>query len=192
LVESRGWKNGVGKSVATTNLINALAKSHGVELHETPVGFKYIGELIKADKISIGGEESAGLSIRHHVPEKDGVLAGLLCCEMVARRGKTLGAQLQQLFAKVGSFYPRRENFRLTEQVKEKFTEKLQSDPQEFSGRKVGEVVRKDGLKLVFDDGSWVCYRLSGTEPVVRVYSEARTEQGLEKLSAAAKRWIFD
>jgi len=192
LVESRGWKNGVGKSVATTNLINALATAHGVELHETPVGFKYIGELIKADKIAIGGEESAGLSIRHHVPEKDGILAGLLCCEMVARRGKNLGEQLHELFAKVGSFYPRRENFRLTEEVKDKFTKKLQSDPREFSGRRVGEVVRKDGLKLVFDDGSWVCYRLSGTEPVVRVYSEARTEDGLEELSAAAKRWIFE
>jgi alpha-D-glucose phosphate-specific phosphoglucomutase len=192
LVESRGWKNGVGKSVATTNLINALAKAHGVELHETPVGFKYIGELIKADKIAIGGEESAGLSIRHHVPEKDGVLAGLLCCEMVAKRGKSLGEQLAKLFAKVGSFYPRRENFRLTAEVKEKFTKKLQSDPKEFSGRKLGEVVRKDGLKLVFDDGSWVCYRLSGTEPVVRVYCEAGTKDGLEKLSAAAKQWIFE
>jgi alpha-D-glucose phosphate-specific phosphoglucomutase len=192
LVESRGWKNGVGKSVATTNLINALAKYHKVELHETPVGFKYIGELIKADKICIGGEESAGLSIRHHVPEKDGILAGLMCCEMVARRGKSLSKQLAELFVKVGSFCPQRENFRLTPEVKEKFTEKLRSDPHEFFGRKVGEVVRKDGLKLVFGDGSWVCYRLSGTEPVVRVYSEAPTASELSKLSAAAKQWIFE
>src|SRR5215472_2423296 len=81
LVETRGWKNGVAKSVTTTNMINALAEHHGMPLHETPVGFKYIGELIKADSIAIGGEESAGLSIRHHVPEKDGILAGLLCCE---------------------------------------------------------------------------------------------------------------
>jgi alpha-D-glucose phosphate-specific phosphoglucomutase len=192
LVESRGWVNGVGKSVATTNLINALAKHHKVELHETPVGFKYIGELIKADKICIGGEESAGLSIRHHVPEKDGVLAGLMCCEMVARRGKSLGAQLKELFVKVGSFYPQRENFRLTQEVKEKFTEKLRSEPQEFFGRKVGEVVRKDGLKLVFQDGSWICYRLSGTEPVVRVYSEAANADELARLSTAAKQWIFE
>src|SRR5947207_201683 len=99
LVESRGWKNGVGKSVATTNLINALAEKHKIQLHETPVGFKYIGELIKEDKIVIGGEESAGLSIRKHVPEKDGVLAGLLCCEMVARRGASLGKQLEIIFA---------------------------------------------------------------------------------------------
>jgi alpha-D-glucose phosphate-specific phosphoglucomutase len=192
LVETRGWKNGVGKSVATTNLINALAEKHGIELHETPVGFKYIGELIKQDKILIGGEESAGLSIRKHVPEKDGVLAGLLCCEMVARRGASLGQQLRDLFAKVGSFYPMRENFRLTPEVKQKFTEKLRVDPSEFHGIKIAGVVRIDGLKLVLADGSWVCYRLSGTEPVVRVYSEARSKEGLAKLSVAAKAWIFD
>jgi phosphoglucomutase len=192
LVESRGWKNGVAKSVATTNLINAIAKARGVELFETPVGFKYIGELIMQDKIAIGGEESAGLSIRHHVPEKDGVLAGLLCCEMVAKRGKPLGEQLKALCNHVGSYYPQRENFRLTPEVKDKFTEKLRSDPREFCGHQVSEVVRKDGLKLIFEDGSWVCYRLSGTEPVVRVYSEARSDQGLEKLSAAAKQWIFE
>jgi phosphoglucomutase len=192
LVESRGWKNGVAKSVATTNLINAIAKARGVELYETPVGFKYIGELIMQDKIAIGGEESAGLSIRHHVPEKDGLLAGLLCCEMVARRGKSLGEQLKALCNQVGSYYPMRENFRLTPEVKAKFTEKLKSDPREFCGHPVSEVVRTDGLKLIFEDGSWVCYRLSGTEPVVRVYSEARSERGLEKLSTAAKKWIFE
>jgi phosphoglucomutase len=192
LVESRGWKNGVAKSVATTNLINALAKKHDVELHETPVGFKYIGELIMQDKIAIGGEESAGLSIRHHVPEKDGLLAGLLCCEAVARRGRSLGEQLKTICNQVGSYYPQRENFRLTPEVKTKFTEKLRSDPRDFCGHPVGQVVRTDGLKLLFEDGSWVCYRLSGTEPVVRVYTEARSEQGLEKLSTAAKHWIFE
>ena len=192
LVESRGWKNGVVKSVATTNMINALAQHHGVELHETPVGFKYIGELIKQDKVAIGGEESAGLSIRHHVPEKDGILAGLLCCEMVARKGKSLGQQLQELFVKVGSFYPQRDNFSLTAEVKEKFTEKLGQNPRDFFGRKVKDVVRTDGLKLIFQDGSWVCYRLSGTEPVVRVYSEAGSAKELAKLSEAAKQWIFE
>ena len=192
LVETRGWRNGVAKSVATTNLINALAEHHQVPLYETPVGFKYIGELMDQDKIAIGGEESAGLSLRHHVPEKDGVLAGLLCCEMVARRRRTLGEQLKDLFVKVGSFYPRRENFRLTPEVKAKFTSKVRQDPGELGGRRVRQVVRTDGLKLIFDDGSWVCYRLSGTEPVVRVYSEARTTGGLEELSAAAKQWIFE
>ena len=191
LVETRGWKNGVAKSVATTNLINALADYHKVPLYETPVGFKYIGELINGDKIAIGGEESAGLTIRGHVPEKDGVIAGLLVTEMVATRGKSLGVQLQELFAKVGSYYPVRENFRLTPEVKAAFTEKLKADPTELSGRKVSSVVRTDGLKLILDDGSWVCYRLSGTEPVVRAYSEARSEQDTEVLKAAAEKFVL-
>jgi len=191
LVETRGWKNGVAKSVATTNLINALAEYHKVPLYETPVGFKYIGELINQDKIAIGGEESAGLTIRGHVPEKDGVIAGLLVAEMVAVRGKSLGVQLRELFGKVGSFYPVRENFRLTPEVKARFTEKLKADPTELSGRKVAKIVRTDGLKLILEDGSWVCYRLSGTEPVVRAYSEARSEQDMEALSAAAKAFVL-
>jgi alpha-D-glucose phosphate-specific phosphoglucomutase len=191
LVETRGWKNGVAKSVATTNLINALADYHKVPLYETPVGFKYIGELINGDKIAIGGEESAGLTIRGHVPEKDGVLAGLLVAEMVAVRGKTLAVQLRELFAKVGSFYPLRENFRLTPAVKAAFTEKLKADPTELSGRSVTRVVRTDGLKLILEDGSWVCYRLSGTEPVVRAYVEARSEQDTEALKAAAEKFVL-
>ena len=111
---------------------------------------------------------------------------------MVATRKQSLGRQLQALFAKVGSFYPMRENFRLTPEVKAKFTEKLRLDPQNFARHRVSEAVRKDGVKLVLDDGSWVCYRLSGTEPVVRVYSEAPSEQDLQKLSTAAKQWIFE
>jgi phosphoglucomutase len=192
LVETRGWKNGVAKSVTTTNMVNALARHHGVELYETPVGFKFIGELINQDKIAIGGEESAGLSIRHHVPEKDGILAGLLCCECVARRGKPIQPQIQDLFGKVGSFYQKRESFHLTPEAKEKFTNKLKKDPPEFSGGKVMQVVRTDGLKLVLGDGSWVCYRISGTEPVVRAYTEAKSADDLQKLAAEAKKWIFN
>ncbi len=191
LVETRGWRNGVAKSVATTNLVNALAEHHKVQLYETPVGFKYIGELINADKIAIGGEESAGLTIRGHVPEKDGIIAGLLVTEMVATRGKSLGVQLRELFGKVGSFYPVRENFRLTPEIKAAFTEKLKADPTELGGRKVTSVVRTDGLKLILEDGSWVCYRLSGTEPVVRAYTEARSEKDMESLSAAAKHFVM-
>ncbi len=191
LVETRGWKNGVAKSVATTNLINALAEHHKVPIYETPVGFKYIGALIDQDKIAIGGEESAGLTIRGHVPEKDGVIAGLLVAEMVATRGASLGAQLKTLFAKVGSYFPVRENFHLTAEQKAAFTEKLKADPKELSGRKVVEVVRTDGLKLILDDGSWVCYRLSGTEPVVRAYTEARNERDMQALRSAAEKFVL-
>jgi len=191
LMETRGWKNGVAKSVATTNMINAIAEKAGIPLYETPVGFKYIGELILQDKILIGGEESAGLTIRGHVPEKDGMLAGLLVAEAVAVRGASVGEQIRTLFGKVGSFYPIRENFRLTAESKSKFTEKIKKDPMELDGLKVAQIVRTDGLKLIFTDGSWVCYRLSGTEPVVRVYTEARSEAESAKLSEAAKAWAM-
>ncbi|HTW44283.1 MAG TPA: phosphoglucomutase/phosphomannomutase family protein [Acidobacteriaceae bacterium] len=192
LVETRGWRNGVAKSVATTNLVNALAEQFKIPLYETPVGFKYIGELINEDKIVIGGEESAGLTIRGHVPEKDGVIAGLLVTEMVAVRGKSLGEQLKGLFAKVGEFYPHRENFRLTPEVKEKFVEKVKTDPKTLGPHKVTQIVRTDGLKLILDNGAWVCYRLSGTEPVVRVYTEARKSTESEALSTVAKNWVLE
>jgi len=94
---------------------------------------------------------------------------GLPCAAAVARAGKSLAEQLQTISDKVGSFSPHRENFRLTAEVKTKFTEKLKNDPRQFRGQEVSAVVRKDGLKLVFRDGSRVCYRLSETEPVVRV-----------------------
>src|SRR2546421_11522722 len=116
----------------------------------------------------------------------------MLFCEAVAARKKSIGEQIKDLFGKVGSFYARRENFSLTPEVKAKFTSKMKSDPAELSGRKVKQLVRSDGLKLILDDGSWVCYRVSGTEPVVRVYSEASSKEALEKLSAAAKKWIFE
>jgi phosphomannomutase len=99
---------------------------------------------------------------------------------------------LKGLFAKVGSFYPVRENFHLTPEQKAAFTERLRSDPKELGGRKVASIVRTDGLKLVLDDGSWVCYRLSGTEPVVRAYTEARNERDMEALRKAAEKFVLN
>jgi phosphoglucomutase len=125
------------------------------------------------------------------VPEKDGIIAGLLMAEMVATRGTSLGAQLKVLFGKVGSFYPVRENFHLTAEQKAAFTEKLKADPRELGGRKVTSVVRTDGLKLILDDGSWVCYRLSGTEPVVRAYTEARDKNQMRALRTAAEKFVL-
>jgi phosphoglucomutase len=111
--------------------------------------------------------------------------------KMVATRGTSLGAQLKVLFDKVGSFYPVRENFHLTAEQKSAFTEKLKADPRELGGRKVTSVVRTDWLKLILDDGSWVCYRLSGTEPVVRAYTEARDENQMQGLRTAAEKFVL-
>ena len=190
LVESRGWKGGVARTVATSHLVDRVARLHGLELLETPVGFKFIGEYIKDGRIFLGGEESAGLSIRGHVPEKDGILACLLVAEMVASRGKSLKNQLKELFSRVGPVYNRRLNVRLDPANEGQLKAKLASEIQEFHGRRVAEQNRKDGLKLLFDDGSWVLMRPSGTEPVVRFYAESSTIEDLETLLEYGRQWV--
>jgi phosphoglucomutase len=190
LVESRGWKNGVARTVATSHLVDRVAKLHGLELLETPVGFKYIGEYIKEGRILLGGEESAGLSIRGHVPEKDGILACLLIAEMVASRRKSLKNQLKELFSRVGELYNRRLNIRLDPKIAGGLKKKMAADVQEFHGRKVVEVNRTDGLKLIFGDGSWVLMRPSGTEPVVRFYAESTSQKDLDTLLEYGAQWV--
>ena len=192
LAETRGWRLPAARSVATTHLLDAVARHHGVTVYETPVGFKYIGELIKQDKIALGGEESAGLSIRGHVPEKDGILAGLLVAEMIAARCASLGEQLRALFGSVGAeFWPLRTNLPLPDDVKAHTVARLKEDFQTFLGRKVKHTDRTDGLKLVFNDGSWVLMRLSGTEPLLRLYTEAGSPADASQLAEQAQAWIF-
>jgi alpha-D-glucose phosphate-specific phosphoglucomutase len=193
LLETRpDWPRGVARSVATTSLVDAIARHYNVPMHETPVGFKYIGELIQQDKITIGGEESAGLSVYGHVPEKDGILACLLVAEMVARRGASLGEQLQALFRKVGAYYPVRINLHLEQAERDRLVERIRKDPKTFDGRKVVGVNRADGLKILLDDDSWVLMRLSGTEPVVRCYCEAHSEKETAALVEAARRFVLE
>ena len=191
LVETRGWKMPAARSVATSQLVDAVARYHGTKVIQTPVGFKYIGELIRKDKIALGGEESAGLSIRGHVPEKDGILACLLVTEMIARRGLSLGKQLSALFKRVGAeYWPLRTNLYLSEEVKERLVKRLKKNFREFAGRRVKRADRTDGLKLEFADGSWNLLRLSGTEPLVRLYTEANTPSAAKKLAEEAQAWI--
>jgi phosphoglucomutase len=192
LIESRGWQGGVARTVATTHLIDRVAKLHKRELLETPVGFKYIGEYIKEGRIILGGEESAGLSVRGHVPEKDGILACLLIAEMVASRRKSLKNQLKDLFSRVGEVYNRRLNVKLDPSISARVKQKIASDVKEFHGRRVVEQNRVDGLKLLFDDGSWVLMRPSGTEPVVRFYAESTSTADLDKLLEYGRQWITE
>ena len=193
LVETRGWRLPAARSVATTHLLDAVARHYGVSVYETPVGFKYVGELIQQDKIALGGEESAGLSIRGHVPEKDGILAGLLVAEMIAVRRAPLHEQLRALFGRVGAeFWPLRTNLHLPGEVKARSIARLKDDFSTFLGRRVKHTDRTDGLKLVFDDGSWVLMRLSGTEPLLRLYTEAGSPAEASRLAEDAQAWIFE
>lgn len=191
LVRVRGMKGGVGRSVATSHLVDAVARKHGIDVFETPVGFKYIGELISQDKIIIGGEESAGLTIKGHVPEKDGILACFLAAEMAAREGMSIKAMLERLYSEVGRYITKRENIHLTPSLEAAFPGKLASTPSEFAGVKVKDVVTIDGSKFILENGSWLLFRKSGTEPVVRLYGEASSEALLKSIMDAAREFIL-
>lgn len=182
LVDSRKWTGGVARSVATSHLVDRVAEARGLPVYETPVGFKYIGELINENKIVIGGEESAGLSIKGHYPEKDGILACLLAAEAVAARGASLTEQLEELYRRVGKLESGRIGIRLTPQIMESLSDKLKEDPKEIGGRRVERTNRMDGVEFIFADGSWLLMRPSGTEPVVRIYAESESAKDLEVL----------
>jgi phosphoglucomutase len=192
LVETRKWKMPAARSVATTQMIDAVAKYHGQTAYQTPVGFKYIGQLIREDKIALGGEESAGLTIRGHVPEKDGILACLLVAEMIAARDASIGEQIRAMFKKLGrEFWPVRENLHLSDEQKANAVKRVAVDASTLLGRKVVSIDRTDGAKFVFDDGSWMLLRLSGTEPLLRVYVEAESAAASAKLTREATQWVL-
>ncbi len=191
LIRVRKLEGGVARSVATSHLIDAVAKKHGVPVYETPVGFKYIGELICQDKLVIGGEESAGLTIKGHVPEKDGILACFLVAEMVAREGKTVRQLLERLYGEVGRFVTRRDNLKLSPELEIAYKNKITAVPAEIAGTKVKDIIRIDGTKLLLEDGSWMLFRKSGTEPVVRLYGEAGNDARLAEVMAAGRKFIL-
>lgn len=190
LITHKGYRGGAARSVATTHMIDAVARYHGVDCYETPVGFKYIGEYIAADKIVAGGEESAGFSIFGHVPEKDGIIACLLTLEMVCRQQKTIGRLLEELYERVGTYRTRRENLTLTQELSDAFAAKVAQSPSAFSGTPVVGTVTIDGTKYLLEDGSWLLFRKSGTEPVVRIYGEAATDERLDRLMKSGREFI--
>ena len=192
LMDVRKVEGGLARSVATTHLLDAVARHHKAPLYQTPVGFKYIGELLNQDKIVLGGEESAGLTIRGHLPEKDGILACLLVAEAVARRGQSVKQQIQELFRKVGSYYSERINLKLDASAQKRLVQKLKADPAQFEGRAIARIDRTDGLKMVMAEDRWVLLRLSGTEPVVRVYCEAPSLEELGELVESAKKFALN
>ena len=183
LAETRGWRHGLARTYATTHLIDAVAASYGIPLHQTPVGFKYLGEMILDGRAYLACEESAGMSVTGHVPEKDGLLAGLLAAEMVAVRGKSLAAQREELFTKVGAYHSAREDTAVTPDQVTRLRERMARPPGKVGARPVSKATVLDGLRLDFDDGSWLLMRPSGTEPVVRYYVEARSPSDLIRLT---------
>jgi alpha-D-glucose phosphate-specific phosphoglucomutase len=187
LVHERGLRGSVVKTVSTTQMLNRLADHYGLTVHETPVGFNHISDLMLSDNVLLGGEESGGISIQGHIPEGDGLLMGLLLVEMVAKRGKTLSTLLTELMDQpyVGHFRYGRDDQTVTAFDKATLVAGLMADlPTQLAGVSVHHSSDRDGVKYIMDDNSWLLIRPSGTEPVLRVYAEASNEQQVQALLA--------
>ncbi len=192
LYQSGRSKRGIARSVATTHALDAVAGKFGVPLLETPVGFKYIGELLLEGKIAIGGEESAGLTVEGHVPDKDGILADILVARAVATSGKTLRDLRRELEREIGPYFSDRLDLPLSDGEKKLLAAKRKNPPSRFGSRKVEKVDLLDGLKLLLEGGAWVLLRESGTEPIARFYAEARSRKDLDDLLRDGKKFVSE
>jgi len=179
LVVKRGWKGSVVRTVSTTRMIDRLAQKYGLVVHETPVGFNHIADRMLHEDVLIGGEESGGISFKGHIPEGDGVLMGLLLLEIVSQSKTTLHDLVENLLKDVGPAFYERRDLRLSHPVsKSTIIHKLETEtPSRIGGESVVNVSNLDGMKYIFADDSWLLIRPSGTEPVLRVYAEGRTQE---------------
>jgi phosphomannomutase len=181
------------RTVATSGLIDAIAEKFGFNVIETPVGFKWVGNALNTSDAIVGGEESGGLSVKGHIPEKDGIVADLIVTEQVARTGKTPLETLEELRGMVGDFLTTRVDVTLPDASKQALMTRLRDEtPNTVAGMGVKSVSKVDGVKMVRDDGSWLLIRPSGTEPLVRCYIEARSESGVADLKHAVHDLIPD
>jgi alpha-D-glucose phosphate-specific phosphoglucomutase len=190
LKKNRGWTGAVVRTVPTSHQVDAVAELLGVKVHETPVGFKYIGALMESEPIIVGGEESGGLSVKGHVPEKDGILACLLMAELVATEKKSLGQILKELSKKIGEFYTDRINVAIPPDKKDALLAKLGGGLKNIGAFKVEKFITTDGYKFLLPNREWVAFRASGTEPLIRCYIEAKSKANLKKLQSACRELL--
>ena len=188
--KNRGWTGAVVRTVPTSHQVDAVAQMLGVKVHETPVGFKYIGALMESESIIVGGEESGGLSVKGHVPEKDGILACLLMTELVATERKTIRQILKDIAKQTGPFITDRINIPVAADKKDALLRKLGAGLDRIGPFKVEKFITLDGCKFILPGGEWVAFRASGTEPLFRCYIEAKSPAGLEKLRAECRKLL--
>ena len=191
-VEDLKMTGGVVTTISNTGLIYRIARKLGVKVFETPVGFKYICEVMMKEKILIGGEESGGIAFQGYLIERDGVLSSLLRLQMMARRGQTFDQILKSVEKEYGKFYYVRNDIDYPNELKAKLFEKLaKNPPASFQGLKVERVNPADGMKFVLENDNWLLFRLSGTEPILRVYAEASSQELADALVEEGKKLAF-
>ncbi len=188
LVEDRGQRGAIVKTVSTTLMLNRLADHYGLPVHETPVGFNYIVDHILQDDVLIGGEESGGITVKGHIPEGDGILMGLLLAELVAHTRMRLHDLVENLYRRVGRFAYARLDHRVERFSKPQLVARLsQNPPVTLAGLPVRALSTLDGVKYIMDN-AWLLIRPSGTEPVLRIYAEAPTIEVVHALLEEGKR----
>ncbi|HZQ05685.1 MAG TPA: phosphoglucomutase/phosphomannomutase family protein [Anaerolineae bacterium] len=185
LLEVRKWRGAVVKTISTTQMINLLAAQYNLPLYETPVGFNHIADLMQTEDVLMGGEESGGITIRGHVPMGDGILMGLLLVEMMSYYKRGLRELVNDMRQGLGAFYYARNDLHTKPFSKGDLVRRLKENaPAAMAGLNLVSINDRDGVKYLFDDSSWLLIRPSGTEPILRVYSEARTPQLVQELLA--------
>ena len=188
LARNRGMLGGVVRTFSQSVLLKRIAAAHGLKLYETAIGFKYIADLMLKDDILIGAEESGGIGVKNHIPERDGILNSLLFLEAIVAAGKAPSEMLRDLRREFGEFYFGRRDLKMDVEPGMEFVRKLATaPPAEVAGEKVIDLQTTDGTKLLFGDESWLLFRQSGTEPVLRIYSEATSVVKMNTLLAAGE-----
>jgi phosphomannomutase len=188
LVRQRRMSGAVVRTFSQSVLLKRIAAAHNLKLYETPIGFKHIAELMLKDDILIGAEESGGIGVKGHIPERDGILNSLLFLEAIVTSGKPPSEMLHELHHEFGEFHFGRKDLRVETSAGRQLSERLtKATPREFAGYAVAGAETTDGTKLLFDDESWVLFRQSGTEPMLRIYAEATSTAKAEALLAAGE-----
>jgi phosphomannomutase len=184
LLQNRGLRGKVVRTVSTTRMIDRIAQAYDLPLVETPVGFNHIADLMIANGVVMGGEESGGMSIQGHIPEGDGVLMGLLLLEVMAEAKVPLHVLVEDLLTQYGPAQYARTDITLARPVAKSDMVKMlvETAPAQIEGVAVEDIQTTDGVKYYLNDGSWLLIRPSGTEPVLRVYAEAPNDERVKAL----------
>lgn len=183
LAAERGLKGEVVKTVSTTQMVNKIAAKYGLPLHITPIGFKYVCDLMLLRDILIGGEESGGIAVRGHLPERDGVLNSLYLADIIAQREKDLGELVQELQEEFGPHHYRRVDLEIDKEGAHRVVEQVrQGKLSSVANFKILSLDDRDGMKMILGDSMWVLVRASGTENVLRLYAEAPSKEQVNAL----------
>jgi alpha-D-glucose phosphate-specific phosphoglucomutase len=191
LLEIKGERGALVKSLTATSMIFRLGELFNVPVHETPVGFKYIGPVMTSENALIGGEESGGFGFRGHIPERDGVLSALFLLDMMVKTGKRPSELVEYLYSRVGPHHYRRDDVTFDSEKRSILEKRLQgARPDTIDGIKVARHDNVDGTRFTMEDGSWAIVRFSGTEPLMRIYAEAKTPDSVDVLITEARNLV--